>query len=198
MNQRTLMLSVTGAAAAMVAVLVGIMIWVYATTPRTGAFHVAFSLVDDKGHAVDQTMFKGHPAIVYFGYTHCPEVCPTTLLDVAGWLHDLGPQANDLKAYFFTVDPERDTQKVMHDYVSNFGDRITGVTGDPKEMKKVIDGWMIHASRTPSSDGNYHMSHTVSLLLVGADGHLKTMIPYETDSQEALATIKSSLLHERL
>ncbi len=84
----------------------------------------------------------------------------------------------------------------MRSYVTAFTDRITGITGTEAEMKKVIDGWMIHASKLPSSDGDYHMSHTTSLLLIGADGRLKGMMPYGINEDEALKKIRASLLRQ--
>ena len=181
-------------AAVMLPILVGIMVWVEMDTPASGPFDATFSLVDDRGRHVDQSLFKKGPALVYFGHTHCPEVCPTTLVDVAGWLKALGPRGAPLHAYFFSIDPQRDTPDVMHAYVTAISDRITGVTGKPEEMKKVVDGWMIHAAKLPGEGGEYHMSHTTSILLVGADGRLKALLPYEVDQQEALDIIRATLL----
>ncbi len=194
MRQKSLAITGLAASAVFVSALVALMVSLYLSEPRTGPFDRQFSLVDDRGNAVDQSIFRGHPALVYFGYTHCPEACPTTLYEVADWLGTLGDQGRALKAYFFSIDPERDTQEVMHDYVTAFSSRIMGITGTPEEMRKVSDGWFIHAAKLPSEDGNYHMSHTVSLLLIGADGRLKGLIPYGTDRDEALAKIRDVLL----
>lgn len=181
-------------AAVFVLVLGGVLSWVAADTSRTGPFDIRFSLVDDRGQPVDQTLFKGRPSLVYFGYTHCPEVCPTTLFEVSGYLKALGQEGSDLNAYFFSIDPERDTPDVMHGFVNAFTDRIKGVTGSPEEMQKVVDGWRVHASKLPSDDGDYHMSHTTSLLLIGADGRLKGLLPYGADPKEAVEHIRSTLL----
>ncbi|WP_075291151.1 SCO family protein [Pararhizobium arenae] len=187
-------LAAAGLTAAFIVILSGVLAWVSADSRRPGRFDTAFSLVNDRGEPVDQSLFNGRPSLVYFGYTHCPEVCPTTLFEVAGYLKALGADGASLKTYFFTIDPERDTPEVMHGYVTAFTDRITGVTGNPEEMKKVIDGWMIHAAKLPSEDGDYHMSHTTSLLLVGADGRLKGLLPYGATQEEALEKIRSTLL----
>ncbi|MFC5760305.1 SCO family protein [Rhizobium sp. GCM10022189] len=196
MSARTLAVSGLAASAAFVGALVALVLSLYLSEPRTGPFDARFSLVDDRGNAVDQSIFRGHPALVYFGYTHCPQACPTTLYEVADWLATLGERGRALRAYFFSIDPERDTQAVMHDYVTAFSSRITGITGTPQEMKKVSDGWFIHAEKLPAEDGNYHMSHTVSLLLIGADGRLKGLIPYGADRDEALRKIRDVLLGE--
>ncbi|MBF2714425.1 SCO family protein [Agrobacterium vitis] len=193
MTRSPLIILALAVAGLFVTSLIGVMIWVAYDSPRPGPFRTQFELTDDRGNPVGPSIFHGSPALVYFGYTHCPEVCPTTLYEVADWLKTLGPEGKDLKAYFFSIDPERDTPEVMHGYVTAFTDRITGITGKPEEMKKVVDGWMIHASKLPSEDGDYHMSHTVSLLLVGADGRLKDMIPYGLDKQQAITKIRELL-----
>ena len=194
MSRKPILVVTSAIGLAFLTVLSGLMTWLYANEVQSGPFHTDFSLVDDRGEPIDETVFHGHPALVYFGYTHCPEVCPTTLYEVADWLKRLGPQGQPLKAYFFTVDPERDTRAVMHNYVHAFSDRITGITGQPAEMAKVVDGWMIHAAKLPGGGSNYHMRHTASLLMVGADGRLKGLLPYGIDRDEALAKIQSALL----
>lgn len=194
MKPGTLAKIAVSCAAAFASVLVAIMISVSMDTPAAAPFDANFSLIDDRGRPVDKTAFKGHPSLVYFGYTHCPEACPTTLFEVADWLNALGDQGADLRAYFFSIDPERDTQAVMHDYVTAFSPRIIGVTGKPDEMKKVSQGWFIHAERQPGNAADYHMSHTVSLMMIGADGRLKGILPYGTDRNEALSRIREALL----
>lgn len=196
MIRNSKVIAALGCVGVFTAALVGIMIWVGMDSARPGPFHADFHLVNDHGQPVDQSIFKGSPALVYFGYTHCPEVCPTTLFEMADWLKALGPDGKPLKAYFFSIDPERDTPEILQEYLGAISNRITGITGDPAQMKKVIDGWMIYAAKLPSEDGNYHMSHTISLLLIGPDGRLKNMIPYQTDKDKALETIRSTLLQQ--
>lgn len=152
-----------------------------------------FHLVDTRGRAVDLTIFQGRPSIVYFGYTNCPEVCPTTLIEMADWLRELGPEGDALQALFFTVDPARDTPDVMTAYVGSISDRILGVTGSEEEMRKASDGWRVQAARDGEGD-TYHMRHSTSLLMVGSDGRLKGLIPYETSRETALERIRSRLL----
>lgn len=194
MTRHPAIIAALGFAAVLVTVLVGVMAWVAADSRRPGPFKAEFSLVNDRGNPVGPSIFHGSPALVYFGYTHCPEVCPTTLYEMADWLQTLGPEGRSLKAYFFSIDPERDTPEVMRSYVTAFTDRIAGITGDPQEMKKVVDGWMVHSSKLPSTDGDYHMSHTVSVLLVGADGRLKSTIDYGVEKEQAISQIRTFLL----
>lgn len=176
--------------------LVGVMIWVSVVSAQPGPFQAKFQLVNDRNQPVTENVFKGSPSLVYFGYTNCPEVCPTTLFELSDWMKQLGPASDKLKIYFFSVDPERDTPDVMHAYVTAFSDRITGVTGDPAQMKKVLDGWMIFAEKQPGNGSDYHMNHTTSLLMIGADGRLKGTIPYSSSREDALAAIRSTLLRD--
>ncbi|NEI73789.1 SCO family protein [Rhizobium lusitanum] len=161
-----------------------------------GNVGAAFTLTDDRGEPITEKALSGHPSLVYFGYTHCPDVCPTTLYDMAGWLKTLGPHADKLKAYFFSVDPERDTPEIMHSYTGNFTDRITGITGSPEEMQKAIKGWRIYAKKVPGADGGYTMDHTASVLLVDAGGNLRGTIAYQENTDVALQKIRNLLQQE--
>jgi len=188
------MLIATTISAVFFCVLIGILFFTFKDEPRNSKFNTAFSLVNDEGQSVDQSIFKGNPSLVYFGYTHCPEVCPTTLFEVAGYLKELGEDGASIKSYLFTVDPERDTPEIMNSYVTAFSDRITGVTGTPEEIKRVIAGWRAFAEKVPNKSGGYSMSHTMDLFLIGSDGRLKGLIPYGADPGEAVRKIRSALL----
>ncbi|WDR06795.1 SCO family protein [Devosia rhodophyticola] len=112
-----------------------------------------YQLVDQEGQPVDQTIFDGHPSILFFGYTHCPDVCPTTLSEMASWFETLGDDAKDLHGYFVTVDPDRDTTEVMKDYVSWVGDRVTGLTGTDEQIAKIVEAWGIYVNKVPLDGG---------------------------------------------
>ncbi len=156
---------------------------------------ISYSLIDDTGKAWTPELIKGHPSLVYFGYTHCPDVCPTTLYEMTTWFKTLGPQADGLKAYFFTVDPERDTAPMMHTYISNFTDRISGLTGDPAEMEKAVKAWRVYAKKIPAADdgSDYTMDHTASVIVVNADGKMKGTISYGEESEVAVKKIRNLL-----
>ncbi|RYE86426.1 MAG: SCO family protein [Hyphomicrobiales bacterium] len=183
-----------GGVGVLVLVLLGFLIAVFLQQPDRSAFRNSFSLIDDRGAAVDESLFTGHPSLVFFGYTSCPEACPTTMMEVTDWLNVLGPAGDGIKVYFFSIDPERDTAEVLHDYVEAFSDRIEGITGRPEEMRKAIEKWGISAERVPLPDGGYQMNHTVSLMMVGKDGRLKGMIPYGAPREAALDKIRTALL----
>ncbi len=189
LTARTLLCSI------LICVAIGLAAWTLlakADAPYS-RYGVPFDLVDDAGAPITEKALEGHPALIYFGYTHCPEVCPTTLYEMAGWMETLGPSAKQLKAYFFTVDPERDTAQVMHSYASNFTDRIVGITGDPQEMLKVQKGWQIFVRRVPGQDGDYTIDHTASVFMVDAKGQLKGTIAYGEDTNSALAKLRALL-----
>jgi protein SCO1 len=97
-----------------------------------------FELVRADGSTITDKDISGAPHAMFFGFTHCPEICPTTLFEAAGWLQKLGPDGDRLKVYFITVDPERDTPDVLKDYVSSFDPRITGITGAPDRIAKML------------------------------------------------------------
>jgi protein SCO1/2 len=152
-----------------------------------------YALVDQNGAPVDQTMFEGHPSALFFGFTHCPEVCPTTLAEMANWFDTLGDEGRALKAYFVTVDPERDTPEIIGDYVSFLSDRITGVTGSPEEIAKIVKAWGVHAERIPLDSGDYTMDHTASVFLIDGKGEFQGTIAYREDTQTALGKLRNLL-----
>lgn len=151
---------------------------------------VPFSLIDQNGAPITEAAFQGHPTVLFFGFTHCPEVCPTTLFEMAGWLKALGDEGKDLRVFFISVDPERDTPEVMKGYTAAFTDRITGITGDPKEVEKVIKGWKIYARKVPTENGDYTMDHTASVMLLDRGARLKSTIDYKETTDVALKKLR--------
>jgi protein SCO1/2 len=149
-----------------------------------------FALVDQRGAAVDQSLFVGKPSLLFFGYTHCPDVCPTTMGEMQGWFSALGDEAKTLQGVFITVDPERDTPEILGDYVSFVSDRIVGVTGSQAEIDKVVKDWGVVAEKVPNDDGGYLMNHTASVFLVNSKGEFAGTIAYGENTDTALAKIK--------
>jgi protein SCO1/2 len=148
-----------------------------------------YSLVDGRGQPIDQTMLVGHPSLMFFGYTHCPDVCPTTMAEMATWFETLGPAANGLKAYFVTVDPERDTPEVIGDYVGWMDGKVTAVTGPRAEIDKIVAAWKVLGEKVGSGD-DYTMNHTASVFLVNAQGGFEGTIAYGEDADTAVAKIR--------
>ena len=153
-------------------------------------FGAPFTLTDQKGAPITEAAFRGHPSVVFFGFTHCPEVCPTTLFELAGWLKTMGDSGKNLNAYFVTVDPERDTPETMNTYVSNFSDRITGITGDPDKVHAMAKAFGIYWKKVDTGDGDYTMDHTASVLLLNAKGDFAGTIAYGESADTAIAKLK--------
>ncbi len=148
-----------------------------------------YSLLDGSGATVDQTMFTGQPSLLFFGYTHCPDVCPTTLAEMATWFEALGPDASSLKAYFVTVDPERDTPEVVGDYVGWMDGKVTAVTGAREEIDKIISAWKVLGEKVGEGD-DYTMNHTASVFLVNPQGGFEGTIAYGENADTAVAKIR--------
>ena len=131
----------------------------------------AFSLVDMEGRAVTEQDFRGEPHLVFFGFTHCPDVCPTKLFEIAQTLDAVKERSGrDIRALFVTVDPERDTPEAMKSYVSSFDDRIVGLTGTPEQVAEVVSAYRAYARKVPLEDGDYTMEHTAVVYVMDDEG----------------------------
>lgn len=152
-----------------------------------------FTLVNHKGERVDQTIFEGKPSVVYFGFTQCPDICPTTLLDMAGWSDALGADGDKFNYIFFTVDPERDTPEVVADYMSAFHPSFVGLTGTPEEVKTALKAYRVYARKVPLEDDDYTMDHTAAVYLLDDEGKFFGTVAYGERQENALAKLKRLL-----
>ncbi len=150
-----------------------------------------FALVDDTGAPVTDKTLAGKPYAMYFGYTYCPDFCPTTLLDLSRWIKQLGPDADKLNYVFVTIDPERDTAQLMHLYLSSFDKHIRGFTGTPEQIAKIAKEYRVYYKKVPQDDGTYAMDHSTVMYLMEAGGAFDTVIPYQEDDASAVAKLKS-------
>ncbi|MBE3637591.1 SCO family protein [Mangrovicoccus algicola] len=148
-----------------------------------------YELATTSGESFTEDTLRGAPSAVFFGFTHCPEVCPTTLGEVDGWKSVLSEEGRDLRVFFVTVDPERDTLEVLGDYVS-WVPGVTGVSGSPDEVAEAIRAFRIYAAKVPLEDGGYTMDHSASVLLFDAKGRLSGVIPYQAEDERALSAIR--------
>lgn len=128
-----------------------------------------FNLVNQNGQKVSEEAFRGKPTAWFFGFTYCPDVCPTTLLALTQLLAELGDDVDRLNVVFVTVDPERDTPEVVKDYLSAFDPRITGLTGSRAEIDAVAQAFLVYQTKVPQSDGGYLMDHTALVMLTDSD-----------------------------
>jgi protein SCO1/2 len=135
------------------------------TAPVASAIGGPFKLISQNGDPVTEADFKGSPTLMFFGYTHCPDVCPTTLFEISELFGKLGPDKK-VKALFVTVDPERDTPALMKDYVSNFDKRIIGLTGDRASIDAALKTYRVYSKKVPGSDGEYSMDHSAIVYLM--------------------------------
>ena len=150
-----------------------------------------FNLIDHNGNPITDAALNGNPSAVFFGFTHCPEVCPTTLYELATWLDELGEDANNIRSFFITIDPERDTPIVMKSYVENFTDRITGITGEPSDVLKLAKSWHIYWKKIPLDDEDYTMDHSASILLIDSDGQFKGTIAFGENPDVAVEKLRN-------
>jgi protein SCO1 len=149
-----------------------------------------FTLVDHTGAPITEQAFAGKPVALFFGFTHCPEICPTTLYEMTGWLETLGPEGEAIKAYFVSVDPERDTPEVLGGYIAAFP-RITGITGDAAGIAELARAWKVYFKKQPLDDGGYTMDHTASIFLVNRDGSLRGTIAYGENPETAVEKLRN-------
>lgn len=129
-----------------------------------------FQLSDHDGKAVSDETLKGKPFLVFFGFTHCPDICPTTLFEVSEILTKLGPDANKVNALFVTVDPERDTVEKLKDYLGSFHPQLKGVTGSPEAVDKMLKGYRVYYKKIPTTGSDYTMDHTALVYLMDKQG----------------------------
>ena len=152
-----------------------------------------FRLTDQNGRTVSDQDLKGHPFLVFFGFTHCPDVCPTTLFEVSEILRSLGPDANGTRALFITVDPERDTPSVMKDYVSNFDPHVWGLTGDPAAIAAVAKAYRVYYKKVPLDDGGYTVDHTAIVYLMDRNGRFVAPFNLKRSAEAAAADLRRYL-----
>lgn len=153
-----------------------------------------FSLTDSSGRTVTDADFRGRWMLVYFGYTFCPDVCPTELQAVAAGLDQLGPQASRIAPLFITVDPERDTPQAIGQYVKLFDDRLIGLTGTPAEIAAAARAYRVYYAKVQTKEASaYLMDHSSFLYLMGPDGKLVTLLKPGLSGAEIAAILKSRM-----
>lgn len=153
---------------------------------------MSFSLTDHNGQPFAPSQWLGRPTMVFFGFTFCPDVCPTTLSDISDWLADLGPEADRLNVALISVDPERDTPTILAEYLSNFDPRIVGLTGRLTELEKAAADFRATFEKLPR-DGDYTMNHTAGVFLFAADGQFTSIIDFHEDRRFAIPKIRRIL-----
>ncbi|TYO65794.1 SCO family protein [Bradyrhizobium hipponense] len=191
---RPLVIATAFAASLLVGLL--IMLWAMGGVSKVAqpaAIGGPFQLTDQNGKVVTDQNLKGKPTLIFFGYTHCPDVCPTSLFEISEVLRAMGKDADKVNAIFISVDPERDTQAAMKDYLSSFDPHLEGLSGDPAETAKVITSYRVYAKKVPTKDGDYTMDHTALVYLMDRAGRFVSPFNLKRSPEEAATELKRYL-----
>ena len=169
--------------------------------PLEQLFGGPFALTDHNGRAVTDETFRGRFTLLYFGYTFCPDLCPTNLLTMAEALEALGPeQAGRVQPLFVTVDPERDGLPALKDYMAHFGPRFLALRGTPAQTRAALKAWRVHRRKVPAEAGadadGYLVDHATLTFLTGPDGRFRTLFPHDTPAEKMAATLRRYLAAE--
>ncbi len=173
----------------------GVALWFLVLSPDRDRIGTAefgrgeYQLMTHDGKAFTQSSLQGQPSLVFFGFTHCPDVCPTTIGDIMTWQEELGGLADDLRVFFVTVDPERDTAEVLADYIGWLPGGV-GVTGSQDDINAAMRAFRVFARKVPTANGAYTMDHSSSVLLFSRDGEFVTNISYQAPHEEALERLR--------
>jgi protein SCO1/2 len=152
-----------------------------------------FRLVDQNGKTVTDADLKGKWSLVYFGYTHCPDACPTALNDISIALDELGPQRNEVRPVFVTVDPERDTPEVLKSYVTAFDAPILALSGTPEEIAQAAKGYRVYYAKHPEAGGDYSMDHSSVIYVMDPQGRFTASFTQENSPEEIAERLKKLL-----
>jgi protein SCO1/2 len=186
-------LVIVGAFAASLAIGLLVTLWLLgglngATAPAS--IGGPFQLSDQAGQIVTEKNLQSRPTIVFFGFTHCPDVCPTSLFEMSEVLRAMGPDADKVNAYFVTVDPERDTPAAMKDYLSSFDPHLKGLTGSPDAVRKMISAYRAYSKKVPLKGDDYTMDHTALIYLMDRNGRFVAPFNLKRKPEEAAADLK--------
>ena len=185
-----------GIVLALGALAIAAAIWMVARGPgplgreRDAIGHGDYVLQATDGTTFTEAALRGHPSAVFFGFTHCPDVCPTTLGEIGTWQEELGDTAKDLRFWFVTVDPERDTVDQLRDYLS-WTAGVTGAAGTRAEVDEAIAAFRIYARKVPLSDGSYTMDHTPFVMLFDRNGSFVQTIGYREETATAVDKLRA-------
>ena len=152
-----------------------------------------FRLTDQDSKTITDQDFRGKPFLVFFGFTHCPEICPTALFDISEIFNRLGPDAEKINALFVTVDPERDTPAKLKEYLSSFNPRLIGVGGDADALVAVAKAYRVYYRKVPLKDGDYTMDHTAIVYLMDKNGQFVAPFSLKRRPEDAAADLRRYL-----
>ena len=171
----------------------GLVIWWAGSRTPNGATALGgpFTLQAHDGRLVTEKDLLGHPSVIFFGYTHCPDVCPTALFEMTQVYQALGPDAGKLKTYFITVDPERDDQALLATYLTSFDPHIVGLTGTAEQIQTAIRAYRVYARKVEDKSGGYVMDHTALVYLMDRQGRFVSSLNLDRAPEETAKLIRS-------
>jgi protein SCO1/2 len=180
------------------AAVVGALVW---HEIPTGPTHVTgpaavggpYQLIDQDGHSRSSADFHGKYQLVYFGYTFCPDVCPTTLAIIDAAMDKLGPTQNRIVPIFITIDPERDQPAILKRYLASFGPRFVGLTGTPAQIAPIEKEFRVSARRQPLEGGGYSFDHSSVIYLMGPNGELVSFYDGATSPEDLAKELRQRL-----
>lgn len=154
-----------------------------------------FTMVNHKGETVTEKTFAGKPMLLFFGFTYCPDVCPTELQVMAEALRQLGDKGADIQPILVSIDPERDTPEVMAAYVANFGDRFIGLTGTPEQVRQMASAYRVFYQKVENKDApeSYLMDHSSIIYLMDTENKFLKHFTYSTDAKALAEGIAGAL-----
>jgi protein SCO1/2 len=161
--------------------------------PGPSAIGGSFTLIGQDGKPITAQDLKGKPLLVFFGYTHCPDICPTTLFELSEVLHAMGKDADRINALFITVDPDRDTAAVMKDYLSSFDPHLRGATGTQQQIDVVEKEYRVYAKKVPTKNGDYSMDHSAVVYLMDKEGRFVAPFNLKRRPAEAANALRKYL-----
>ncbi|MGD9924895.1 MAG: SCO family protein [Pseudorhodoplanes sp.] len=161
--------------------------------PAPSAIGGPFRLVDQNGAVVTQDDLKGKPSLIFFGFTHCPDICPTALFDMTQVYKALGRDGDKLRAFFVTVDPERDTPEILKEYLSSFDPRLRGLTGDTAAVAAMEKAYRVYSKKVPLEAGGYTMDHTALVYLMDKEGRFVAPFNLKRKPEAAATELKRYL-----
>ena len=160
---------------------------------KIGSSGGSFDLIDQNGRPFSSTSLVGRPYAIFFGFTHCPDVCPTTLVEMSNHLAALGAEADKLRVVFVSVDYERDTPDTLRAYLGSFDARIIGLTGSQAQIAEAAKGWDAHYDKFTESNGSITIVHSAHVYLMDADNRLAATLNFQEPEAEQLAKLKRLL-----
>ena len=147
-------------------------------------------MTNQVGQKITEASFRGRPVAMFFGFTNCPDVCPTTLFRLSDLLKELGEDGKGLQIVLVSVDPERDTPEVLRQYLEQFGSQFSGLTGTPEQLSDFAEKYRFYYKKVPQSDGNYTMDHSAGVFLFDERGSFKGTLDIHEDIKTVTAKLR--------